>query len=104
MSSPQIAFSRERIAAIYPLIRNHVRHTPVVQVDGADFGWDGVELYFKLELLQHSGSFKARGAFTNLLTREIPTAGVAAASGGRIPIERSGVSGLQWQRKHEAAS
>jgi threonine dehydratase len=37
---------------------------------------------FKLELLQHSGSFKARGAFANLLTREVPAAGVAAASGG----------------------
>ena len=39
-------------------------------------------LTLKLELLQHSGSFKARGAFTNLLTREIPKAGVVAASGG----------------------
>jgi threonine dehydratase len=37
---------------------------------------------FKLELLQHSGSFKARGAFANLLTREVPKAGVVAASGG----------------------
>ena len=36
----------------------------------------------KLELLQHTGSFKTRGAFTNLLTREIPRAGVVAASGG----------------------
>jgi threonine dehydratase len=39
-------------------------------------------LIFKLELLQHSGSFKARGAFANLLTREVPRAGVVAASGG----------------------
>jgi threonine dehydratase len=37
---------------------------------------------FKLESLQHSGSFKARGAFANLLMRDIPAAGVAAASGG----------------------
>ncbi len=36
----------------------------------------------KLELTQHSGSFKARGAFANLLMREVPPAGVAAASGG----------------------
>ena len=36
----------------------------------------------KLELLQHSGSFKARGAFANLLTRDVPAAGVVAASGG----------------------
>ncbi|HUQ75694.1 MAG TPA: threonine/serine dehydratase, partial [Burkholderiales bacterium] len=39
-------------------------------------------LSFKLELLQHSGSFKARGAFANLLTRKVPSAGVVAASGG----------------------
>ena len=32
--------------------------------------------------MQHTGSFKTRGAFTNLLTREIPEAGVVAASGG----------------------
>lgn len=83
MTNPnQAAFSRERIAANYPLIRPHVRRTPVVQVEGADFNLRGVELYFKLELLQHSGSFKARGAFTSLLTRPVPAAGVAAASGG----------------------
>ena len=37
---------------------------------------------FKLELLQHAGSFKTRGAFANLLLRDIPSAGVVAASGG----------------------
>jgi len=36
----------------------------------------------KLEQLQHSGSFKARGAFSNLLRRDVPAAGVVAASGG----------------------
>jgi len=36
----------------------------------------------KLELMQHSGSFKARGAFANLLLRDVPSAGVVAASGG----------------------
>jgi threonine dehydratase len=60
----------------------HVRRTPVLEVDGADFGLDGVRLVFKLEYLQHAGSFKTRGAFKNLLTREIPSAGVVAASGG----------------------
>jgi len=39
-------------------------------------------LWLKLELLQHAGSFKTRGAFNNLLTRRIPPAGVVAASGG----------------------
>lgn len=37
---------------------------------------------FKLELLQHAGSFKTRGAFANLLMRDIPKVGVVAASGG----------------------
>ena len=58
------------------LIRPHVRRTPVVDPEG-----DGRRV-FKLELLQHSGSFKARGAFANLLMRDVPAAGVVAASGG----------------------
>lgn len=74
--------NRESIAAVEPLLRPHIRRTPVLEVAGADFGLDSVHLVFKLELLQHSGSFKARGAFTNLLTREVPPAGVVAASGG----------------------
>jgi len=73
---------RGAIAQTYPLIRPYIRRTPIVEVDGADFGLDGITLVLKLELLQHSGSFKARGAFTNLLRREIPPAGVVAASGG----------------------
>ncbi|MGZ5071865.1 MAG: threonine/serine dehydratase, partial [Usitatibacter sp.] len=54
----------------------------VIEVDGADFGAPSVRLVFKLEFLQHAGSFKTRGAFNSLLTRDIPPAGVAAASGG----------------------
>ena len=73
---------REAIARTYPLIRPYIRRTPVIEVDGADFGLDGIRLVLKLEFLQHSGSFKARGAFTNLLQRKIPAAGVVAASGG----------------------
>jgi threonine dehydratase len=67
---------RENIAAIEPKIRPYIRRTPVIDPEG-----DGRRI-FKLELLQHSGSFKARGAFTNLLTRNVPAAGVVAASGG----------------------
>jgi threonine dehydratase len=73
---------RGAIAETYPLIRPYIRRTPTIEVDGADFGLDGITLVLKLELLQHAGSFKARGAFTNLLTREVPPAGVVAASGG----------------------
>src|SRR5687768_18385346 len=76
------ALSRERIQETEKLIRGYVRRTPILEVDGADFGLGPIKIVFKLELFQHSGSFKARGAFTNLLTREIPPAGVVAASGG----------------------
>src|SRR5580693_8112839 len=70
------------ITAAEQLIRPYIRRTPVVEVDGADFGLPAVRLILKLELLQHAGSFKTRGAFVNLLSRKIPAAGVAAASGG----------------------
>src|SRR5260370_34686072 len=72
----------DRIAETERLIRPHVRHTPILHVDLADFGGGPRPLALKLECLQHSGSFKARGAFANLLTRPIPASGVVAASGG----------------------
>jgi threonine dehydratase len=74
--------TRERIAATERLIRPYIRRTPVIEIDGADLGVAAGSVIVKLELLQHSGSFKARGAFANLLMRPIPAAGVAAASGG----------------------
>lgn len=70
------------IRAAAERIAPHIRRTPVVAVDGADFGLPAVRLVFKLEFLQHAGSFKSRGAFNNLLTRAIPPVGVVAASGG----------------------
>ncbi len=72
----------DRIAETERLIRPHVRHTPIVRVDLAGFGGEPRSVALKLECLQHSGSFKARGAFANLLTRPIPASGVVAASGG----------------------
>jgi threonine dehydratase len=74
--------SSASIGSTGELITPHVRRTPVVEVDGADFGIAADRLVLKLELLQHAGSFKARGAFANLLTRRVPGAGVVAASGG----------------------
>jgi threonine dehydratase len=71
-----------RIADTYGLIRPFIRVTPTVEVDGADFGLEHVALTFKLEQLQHAGSFKTRGAFANLLLRDVPVVGVVAASGG----------------------
>src|ERR1700731_3395895 len=70
------------VAAVETIIRPHVRRTPTLEVAGADFRLDSISLIFKLEFLQHAGSFKTRGAFTNLLTRKVPKAGVVAASGG----------------------
>src|SRR5215472_14390115 len=74
--------NRQAIVSIDALIRRYVRRTPVITMDRADFGLPPGPLVLKLELLQHSGSFKARGAFANLLLRDIPGAGVVAASGG----------------------
>jgi threonine dehydratase len=76
------AIDKEAIAATERRIRPNIRRTPVIEVDGTDFGLGSIRLHCKLELLQHAGSFKTRGAFANLLMRDIPRAGVAAASGG----------------------
>ena len=74
--------TRERIAATETAIRCYVRRTPILTADSSDFALAPGALSFKLEMLQHSGSFKARGAFANLLLRKPPAAGVVAASGG----------------------
>jgi threonine dehydratase len=74
--------STEQILSTYQIIRPHIRCTPIIDVDPAEFGIQASRLVLKLESLQHAGSFKARGAFTHLLTRPVPAAGVVAASGG----------------------
>jgi threonine dehydratase len=72
----------EAIAATERLIRPHIRRTPLLSIEAADFGLAGKPLGLKLEFMQHGGTFKARGAFTHMLTRKPPAAGVVAASGG----------------------
>lgn len=77
--------SRADIGVTHDTIRPWIRRTPVIQVELGDLdpsraGLPAVTL--KLEQLQCAGSFKARGAFANLLLREVPAAGVVAASGG----------------------
>jgi threonine dehydratase len=74
--------TRESVAAAYRLVRPHIRRTPVLEANGGDFGLDPIPLTLKLELTQHAGAFKTRGAFANLLMRQVPPAGVVAASGG----------------------
>jgi threonine dehydratase len=81
-SDGSAAIETEAIRQAERLIRPYVRRTPVITIDAADFGLASRPLSLKLELFQHAGSFKARGAFTNLLTRNVPAAGVVAASGG----------------------
>lgn len=70
------------VAAVAEQIRPYIRRTPVLTIDRAELGLAPGPLAIKLEQLQHSGSFKVRGAFANLLLRTIPPAGVVAASGG----------------------
>ena len=77
--------TRDEIRDTYDTIRPFIRRTPVVQVDLSELDPAGPALptvTLKLEQLQCAGSFKARGAFANLLLRDVPPAGVVAASGG----------------------
>jgi threonine dehydratase len=80
--TPAAAVSPERIGEVAAIIGPYVRVTPIIRLDRADFGLQTGPLVLKLEQLQHTGSFKARGAFANLLLRAVPPAGVVAASGG----------------------
>lgn len=76
------AIGRNAVTQVLPVVRPHVRTTPVVRIDRTELGLAPGPLVLKLEQLQHSGSFKARGAFANLLLNDVPEAGVVAASGG----------------------
>jgi threonine dehydratase len=96
--------TRDDIRSTYDTIRPYVRRTPVVQLDLADLDPAAGELpgvTLKLEQLQCAGSFKARGAFANLLLRNVPPAGVVAASGGNHGVavayaaSRVGLGGKQ---------
>jgi threonine dehydratase len=68
---------RHQIAEAARRVARYVRHTPVLQDQIAGFG-----VTLKLELLQHAGSFKPRGAFNRILSSDMPDSGVIAASGG----------------------
>ena len=77
--------SRDDIRQCYDTIRPYIRRTPVIRVDLAELDESATALptgTLKLEQLQCAGAFKARGAFTNLLLRDVPPTGVVAASGG----------------------
>ncbi len=80
--------TRADIAAAAARLMPWVRHTPVVEVDAADLGLAGrrAPVVLKLELVQHAGSFKSRGAHLQLLAGDLPAAGVVAASGGNYGV------------------
>ena len=72
---------RDEVQAAAERIVGYVRETPIIRLRGEEIGVPG-DLVLKLEQLQHTGSFKVRGAFNALLSQPIPAAGVIAASGG----------------------
>ena len=82
MLTDQTIPDRHAVLAAEPVIRPYIRTTPVFSTAAEDFGLSGQPISFKLEFMQHSGTFKARGAFANLLLREGTERGIVAASGG----------------------
>src|SRR5262245_18088569 len=66
-------------------IRPYVRRTPVLELGPGAFDL-ACRLTLKLELMQHTGSFKPRGAFNKILSADVPDAGVIAASGGNFGL------------------
>jgi threonine dehydratase len=72
----------DEVRAAGALIGGNVRRTPVMHIRAGEISGLRVDVVLKLELLQHTGSFKARGAFHRVLTSDVPAAGVITASGG----------------------
>jgi threonine dehydratase len=76
---------RGDIQAARRRIAGYVRSTPVLEAGAGSFGLE-TPLVLKLELVQHTGSFKSRGAFNKMLASDVPSAGVVAASGGNFGL------------------
>jgi threonine dehydratase len=83
MAGPGIG--RDEVLIAHERIDGFVRRTPVLELGQGAFGLAG-RVTLKLELTQHTGSFKPRGAFNKLLASEVPDAGVIAASGGNFGL------------------
>jgi threonine dehydratase len=79
----EIQRAAERFARDYP---HFIRRTPLFKLPGKALGVENDEVWLKLEHLQASGSFKARGMLNRLLSNEIPASGVIVASGGNAGI------------------
>ena len=80
-----MTLGRADVEAARERIDGYVRRTPVLELGPAGFGLVG-RVTLKLELTQHTGSFKPRGAFNKLLSSEVPDVGVIAASGGNFGL------------------
>ena len=84
------AVVRDDVAAAAALLQQapagFLRETPLWRLPGALLGVDAAEVWLKLEQLQVSGSFKARGMLHRLLAQPIPASGVVVASGGNAGI------------------
>lgn len=76
-----MSITQDDVTRAHKRIITRIRRTPVLEAEAEAFG-TAKRVSLKLELFQHAGSFKARGAFNNLLSRDVGEGGVAAASGG----------------------
>ncbi|MBS7807096.1 threonine/serine dehydratase [Variovorax sp. PCZ-1] len=74
--------------------RNFLHETPLMKLPGSALGIDCAEVWLKLEQLQTSGSFKARGMLNRLLSNTIPKSGVIVASGGNAGIATAAAAQL----------
>jgi threonine dehydratase len=81
-SSARPPVTRSDVTAAQQRLGSRVRRTPVMHVEANELNPSHPAFWIKLESLQHTGAFKARGALNSLLATEIPAAGVVAASGG----------------------
>lgn len=81
-----MAVTRDDILAAWRRIEADVRRTPLWRLPGRALGLDFAEVWLKLEQLQVSGSFKARGMFNRMHAQALPAAGVVVASGGNAGI------------------
>ncbi len=87
----QIESALRRFDAGY---RHFLHQTPLFKVPGAALGIDCAEVWLKLEQLQTSGSFKARGMLARLISNPIPKSGVIVASGGNAGIATAAAAKL----------
>jgi threonine dehydratase len=85
-TSDMTDITRDDIESAQRRIGGDVRRTPLLRLAGGPLGFDGVELWLKLEQLQVGGSFKARGMFNRMRANPVPESGVVIASGGNAGI------------------